>query len=174
MPASVWPFIPNWRPAVRPTRPGPITACLLEELAQKTTDGQGHLVPSLRGTGTEPPLVPSLPVRSLAAGPGSPGRRVCTLGLRVGRQPPGQAACRMAGPARHLTRDVPGCGEPTRCPGRTRDTVWRGRDRLLGGCRLTLFPAGSAGEDWRLFRPANGDEEAPHFVVVGGRVANSE
>jgi hypothetical protein len=43
-----------------------------------------------------------------------------------------------------------------------------------GGCRLTLFPAGSAGEDWRLFRPGDGDEDAPHFVVAGGRVADAE
>ncbi|MFZ1425737.1 MAG: hypothetical protein WAS21_03085 [Geminicoccaceae bacterium] len=41
-----------------------------------------------------------------------------------------------------------------------------------GGCRLTLFPAGSAGEDWRLFQP--GDDDAPHFVVAGGRVAEAE
>ena len=38
-----------------------------------------------------------------------------------------------------------------------------------GGSCLTLFPAGSAGEDWRLFRPG-GDEDTPHFVVAGGRI----
>jgi hypothetical protein len=37
---------------------------------------------------------------------------------------------------------------------------------LSGGYRLTLFPAGSTGEDWRLLNPT--DEDAPHFVVVGG------
>ena len=38
---------------------------------------------------------------------------------------------------------------------------------LSDGCRLTLFPAGTVGEDWRLFRPG---DDAPHFVVSGGRV----
>lgn len=37
---------------------------------------------------------------------------------------------------------------------------------LSGGYRLVLFPAGSTGEDWRLFRPS---AEA-HFVVGGGRI----
>lgn len=45
---------------------------------------------------------------------------------------------------------------------------------LSGYCRLTLFPAGSAGEDWRLFRPGDGDEDAPHFVVAGGRIEDPE
>ncbi len=39
---------------------------------------------------------------------------------------------------------------------------------LSGGYRLILFPAGSAGEDWRIFRPATNE---PHFVVTGGRIA---
>jgi hypothetical protein len=39
---------------------------------------------------------------------------------------------------------------------------------LSGGYRLILFPAGSTGEDWRLFRP--GDRDSPHFVVAGGRI----
>jgi hypothetical protein len=43
--------------------------------------------------------------------------------------------------------------------------------RLSGGYRLVLFPAGSRGEDWRLFR-AGTDE--PHFVVAGGRVELAE
>jgi hypothetical protein len=38
---------------------------------------------------------------------------------------------------------------------------------LSDGCRLTLFPAGTVGEDWRLFRPG---DDASHFVVRGGRV----
>jgi len=38
---------------------------------------------------------------------------------------------------------------------------------LSGGFRLVLFPAGTQGEDWRLFRP--GIDE-PHFVVRGGAV----
>lgn len=42
------------------------------------------------------------------------------------------------------------------------------------GSRLTLFSAGSTGEDWRLFRPDDGDEDASHFVVAGGRVADAE
>lgn len=45
---------------------------------------------------------------------------------------------------------------------------------LSGGYRLTLFPAGSVGEDWRLFRPGNDDEDAPHVVVAGGRVEAPE
>ncbi len=45
---------------------------------------------------------------------------------------------------------------------------------LSGGHRLTLFPAGSAGEDWRLFRPGDGDGDVPHFMVAGGRVEDPE
>jgi hypothetical protein len=39
--------------------------------------------------------------------------------------------------------------------------------RLSGGYKLVLFPAGSRGEDWRVFRP--GATES-HFVVAGGRI----
>jgi len=35
------------------------------------------------------------------------------------------------------------------------------------GFLLRLFPAGTRGEDWRLFQPKTG---APHFVVTGGVV----
>ena len=42
---------------------------------------------------------------------------------------------------------------------------------LSEGYRLTLFPAGSAGEYWRLFRP---NDDAPHFVVAGGRIEDPE
>ena len=45
---------------------------------------------------------------------------------------------------------------------------------LSGGYRLTLFPAGSTGEDWRLFRPSEGEEDTPHFVVTGGRIEDPE
>lgn len=45
---------------------------------------------------------------------------------------------------------------------------------LSGDYRLTLFPAGSAGEDWRLFRPRDSEEDAPHFVVAGGRIEDPE
>lgn len=38
---------------------------------------------------------------------------------------------------------------------------------LSGGCRLTLFPAGSAGEDWRLFRP--GGRRGRPALRDGGR-----
>jgi hypothetical protein len=37
---------------------------------------------------------------------------------------------------------------------------------LSGGYNLLIFPAGSNGEDWRIFKP----NEARHFVVSGGRV----
>ena len=37
---------------------------------------------------------------------------------------------------------------------------------LSGGYRLAIFPSGSTGEDWRLFRPSS----PGHFVVAGGRV----
>lgn len=37
---------------------------------------------------------------------------------------------------------------------------------LSGGYRLVMFPAGSTGEDWRLFRPSS----RWHFVVSGGRI----
>ena len=36
---------------------------------------------------------------------------------------------------------------------------------LSGGYCLSLFPAGSIGEEWRLFRLG---DDAPHFVVEGG------
>jgi len=36
---------------------------------------------------------------------------------------------------------------------------------LSGGYRVVLFPAGTRGENWRIFRP--GIDE-PHFVVLGG------
>ncbi len=35
------------------------------------------------------------------------------------------------------------------------------------GFVLRLFPAGTRGEDWRLFRPKT---DTPHFVIVGGEV----
>lgn len=38
---------------------------------------------------------------------------------------------------------------------------------LSGGYRLLLFPDGTRGEDWRLFR-AGRDE--PHFVIAGGKI----
>jgi hypothetical protein len=39
--------------------------------------------------------------------------------------------------------------------------------RLSGGYRLVLFPAGTRGEDWRVFRPGT---DTPHFVVAGGSI----
>jgi hypothetical protein len=36
---------------------------------------------------------------------------------------------------------------------------------LSGGYKLLLFPAGTRGEWWRIFRP--GDSDHPHFVVDG-------
>jgi hypothetical protein len=38
---------------------------------------------------------------------------------------------------------------------------------LSGGYRLALFPAGTRGECWRLFRP---DNEAPHIVFESGQI----
>jgi hypothetical protein len=40
---------------------------------------------------------------------------------------------------------------------------------LSGGYRIVIFPAGSTGEDWRLFRPSSGG----HFVIKGGRIEDS-
>ncbi|MEO7193078.1 MAG: hypothetical protein ABI051_18685 [Vicinamibacterales bacterium] len=37
---------------------------------------------------------------------------------------------------------------------------------LSGGYRLVLFPAGTQGEDWRIFQPST---DEPHFVIEGGR-----
>jgi hypothetical protein len=42
---------------------------------------------------------------------------------------------------------------------------------LTGGYRLALFPAGTRGEDWRVFRPGTG---GPHFVVAGGSIRPRE
>jgi len=42
--------------------------------------------------------------------------------------------------------------------------------QLSGGYELVLFPGGSTGEDWRLFRPGS---DEPHFVIVGGKVESS-
>ena len=39
---------------------------------------------------------------------------------------------------------------------------------LAGGYRLVLFPAGTRGEEWRMFL-VDGPEEVPHFVAGGGR-----
>lgn len=47
------------------------------------------------------------------------------------------------------------------------DSYGGARLSLSGEYNLALFPAGSQGEDWRVFRP-EGNEE--HFVVSGGRV----
>ena len=33
--------------------------------------------------------------------------------------------------------------------------------------RLVIFPAGSGGEDWRIFQPATSE---PHFVIAGGMI----
>jgi len=38
---------------------------------------------------------------------------------------------------------------------------------LSGGYRLVLFPTGTRGEDWRIFRPETNE---PHFVIAGGRI----
>ncbi len=38
---------------------------------------------------------------------------------------------------------------------------------LSGGYRLVLFPAGTRGEDWRIFRP---EADEPHFVIAGGKI----
>jgi len=38
---------------------------------------------------------------------------------------------------------------------------------LTGGYRLVIFPAGSRGEDWRIFRSATNE---PHFVIAGGKI----
>lgn len=38
---------------------------------------------------------------------------------------------------------------------------------LSGGFRLVIFPAGTRGEDWRIFRP---EVDVPHFMIAGGRI----
>ncbi len=43
--------------------------------------------------------------------------------------------------------------------------------RLSGGYKLVLFPAGTRGEDWRVFRP---DTYESHFVVAGGRIEQGQ
>jgi hypothetical protein len=43
--------------------------------------------------------------------------------------------------------------------------------QLSGGYRLVIFPAGTRGEDWRIFRPKL---DEPHFVVSGGRIEPDE
>ncbi len=42
---------------------------------------------------------------------------------------------------------------------------------LSGGLRLTIFPDGTRGEDWRIFRPGT-DER--HFIVAGGKIETEE
>jgi hypothetical protein len=39
--------------------------------------------------------------------------------------------------------------------------------QLSGGYRLVIFPAGTRGEDWRIFRSKLGE---PHFVISGGSI----
>jgi hypothetical protein len=43
---------------------------------------------------------------------------------------------------------------------------------LSGGYRIVMFPAGSRGEDWRIFEPGN--RERRHFVISGGRIEADE
>ena len=45
---------------------------------------------------------------------------------------------------------------------------------LSGGYALVLFPAGSEGEDWRVFKPRGEGERGEHFVVSGGREQDDE
>ncbi len=42
---------------------------------------------------------------------------------------------------------------------------------ISGGYRLVVFPSGSIGEDWRLFRPGT---EEPHLVVSGGAIERDD
>jgi hypothetical protein len=42
---------------------------------------------------------------------------------------------------------------------------------LSGGFRLVLFPAGTCGEDWRIFQPQMLES---HFVITGGRIEDQE
>jgi hypothetical protein len=42
---------------------------------------------------------------------------------------------------------------------------------FFGGCRLAIFPAGTRGENWRVFRPGSGERP---FVIAGGRVETEE
>ncbi len=42
---------------------------------------------------------------------------------------------------------------------------------FFGGCRLAIFPAGTGGEDWRIFRPGT---DEPHFVIAGGKIETGE
>lgn len=79
----------------------------------------------------------------------------------LGHRAPHPEVCREAG-----SRPVVLAARATTCGGAEID--------FSDGCRLTLFPAGSVGEDWRLFRPGDGDKEVPHFVVAGGRVVYPE
>jgi hypothetical protein len=37
----------------------------------------------------------------------------------------------------------------------------------LGDYRLSVFPSGTANEDWRIFEPSR---DTPHFVLVGGAI----
>jgi hypothetical protein len=39
------------------------------------------------------------------------------------------------------------------------------------GLKLRLFPAGTMSEDWRVFRPG---DDAPHFVISGGKLEAQE
>jgi hypothetical protein len=42
---------------------------------------------------------------------------------------------------------------------------------MAGGYNLVLFPAGSHGEDWRIFKPGSNDE---HFVISAGRIGETD
>jgi hypothetical protein len=42
---------------------------------------------------------------------------------------------------------------------------------FIRGFVLRLFPAGTRGEDWRLFRP---NTDSPHLVISGGKIESKE
>lgn len=50
----------------------------------------------------------------------------------------------------------------------TTDTYGGAQIMYRNGYRLTIFPSGSEGEDWRIFRHRVDSE--PHFVISGGKI----
>lgn len=47
------------------------------------------------------------------------------------------------------------------------DTYGGATIHFSGNYRLRIFPAGSEGEDWRIFEP---NRQKPHFVIAGGKI----
>ena len=64
------------------------------------------------------------------------------------------------------------CAEKRTISNVTTDGYGGAKIKLSNGYCLVLFPSGSDGEDWRLFRHSK--ISIPHFVIAGGKVEEND